>query len=76
MGQNHNWIEYKMSDQSSGEPEAWAKARQSLAQVVPQRQPSLAPQPQCLPPYAIGSSSWPQPSPYGLVLYLIKLNTN
>jgi len=54
-----------MSDQSSGEPEAWAKARQSLAQVVPQRQPSLAPQPQCLPPYAIGSSSWPQPSPYG-----------
>jgi hypothetical protein len=54
-----------MSGESSAEPEAWAKARQSLAQVVPQRQPSIAAQPQCLPPYVMSSSSWPQPSPYG-----------
>jgi hypothetical protein len=65
-----------MSGESSAEPEAWAKARQSLAQVVPQRQPSIAAQPQCLPPYVMSSSSWPQPSPYGLVLYLNKLYLN
>ncbi|CAG2166771.1 unnamed protein product [Oppiella nova] len=53
-----------MSGQSSGEPEAWAKARQSLAEVVPQRGPAV-PTLSVSPQTQIFYNPWTQSSPYG-----------
>ncbi|CAG2100725.1 unnamed protein product [Medioppia subpectinata] len=50
-----------MSGHNAGEPEAWAKARQSLAQVTPHRVPT----PEVTPQTPLYYNSWPQSSPYG-----------